>query len=92
MSDLQIITNNQPRFTLDWYELTDSEQKEFDYCSEEDSFIRYRGELIPLCDFTIAPPDLAPWQGYRGDSYFSGVVIRFDQDDGESVICGLALS
>ena len=92
MTDLRIITNHRPRFTIPWWDLTESEKSEFDYCGEEDSFIRYRGELIPLCDFMVAPDSLKPWEGYRGDSFFSAVVIRFDSDDCETVICGLALS
>ena len=93
---IKIITNNVPRNLLSWYELTDAEKSEFDYCGEEDDFVRYRGELIPMCDFTIAPDSLSPWDGIRQDSYFSGVVIRYEKIDGvtfyDSVICGLALS
>ena len=92
MTDMRVITNNQPRFTIDWFDLTDVEKAEFDYCDEQDTFIRYRGETIPLCDFMRAPTDFSPWQGYRADSYFSAVVNRFDHEDCETVICGLALS
>lgn len=92
MTDLRVKTNNQPRPTVGWFDLTDAERAEFDYCDEGDSFIRYRGETIPLCDFMRAPDSMTPWQGYRCDSYFSAVVIRFDHDDLDFAICGLALS
>ena len=97
---MEIITNNQERPILSWWELTDAEREEFDYCGEEDSFIRYRGETIPLCDFMAVDParhapnsfaSLADWHGYRADSYFSAVLLRYT-DDYEGVICGLALS
>ena len=92
MTDMRVITNNQPRFTISWFDLTTAEQSEFDYCDDCDDFIRYRGELIPLCDFMRAPDSMDPWQGYRADSYFSAVVVRFPEDDCETVVCGLALS
>ena len=94
---IKIITNNVPRNLLSWYELTDTEKSEFDYCDDESDFVRYRGELIPICDFMRAPV-LFPgnWDGYRQDSYFSAVVIRYEKIDDviyyDSVICGLMLS
>ncbi len=94
---IKIITNNAPRNLISWYELTDVEKSEFDYCTSEDNFVRYRGELIPICDFTITPDSFpGNWDGYRQDSYFSAVVIRYSEIDGwydyDQVICGLMLS
>ena len=44
----KIITNNATRNVISWYELTDAEKSEFDYCGEEEDFGRDRGELIPM--------------------------------------------
>jgi hypothetical protein len=36
-------------------------------------------------------PTRQGWDGYRSDSYFSGIVVRY-VDDGERVIAGLYLA
>lgn len=54
-------------------------------------FFRYRGELHDLSDFTMlahgAPANLHEeplatmgWQAARADSYFDGLVIRYEDD------------
>lgn len=56
---ITIKTNNQPRAVIYGFELTEKEQKEFDYLdfeSEEGNgvfatFFRYKGELYNLADF-----------------------------------------
>lgn len=70
-----------------------------DCCSE---FFRYKGQVYDLGEFvriepmnkrtnpfTVATEDkeLLKWQGIQTDSYFSGIVIRYT-DDNESVIVG----
>jgi hypothetical protein len=64
------------------------------------SFFRYRGELHDLGEFTAnwgisrdsgLPDALAGWDGYRADSFFSALVVRF-VDDNEGVVVGLMLS
>ena len=66
---------------------------EFDWTDPEDpgSFFKYRGVWRELGEFTLAPDSLAGWDGYHGDTYFSGTVIRV-VDDGDSVVCGTYLS
>ncbi len=105
MSDLRIITNRVPRDVLNWYELTEKERAEFDYLDSEErqaeaNFVRYRGEVYDLGEFERTPNNeparqelnqLAAWDGYRGDSFYSGVVIKYC-DDFERVIVGLYLS
>jgi hypothetical protein len=101
MSDtLTIITNNVPRDVLDGYELTVKERDEFPYVnwqgieegSDSASFFRYKGETYDLGEF-MAPtglPEFNPlcaWGGYRNDSFFSGIVIRY-VDDCERIIVG----
>lgn len=89
---MKIITNNDPRPVLTWYDLTDFEQSNFDYLDSDDaqanaSFVRYRGWVYDLGEFMRAPDDLKPFHGYTSDSAFSGVLCRF-VDHGDSVIMG----
>jgi hypothetical protein len=100
---MRITTNNVPRDLIDAWELSPTEREEFDYLNwdaieaGEDSatFFRYRGQLYDLGEFTrwdgpeFSP--LAKWDGYRADSFYSALVIRF-VDDHERVVVGLALS
>ena len=103
---MQIITNHVPRFVVDAYELSPAERAEFDYLDwpaierGEDSatFVRYKGELHDLGEFLTTSElsrgaghhDLSGWHGYRSDSFFSGLVVRFVDD--ESVIVGRYLA
>lgn len=67
---------------------------------ESASFFRYRGELHDLGEFTTdygitrgagLPGELAGWDAYRSDSFFSALVVRV-VEDGERVIVGMVLS
>jgi hypothetical protein len=99
----KVITNNVPRDVIDASELTADERADFDYLdwpAIEDgrasaSFLRYRGELYDLSEFEVWDNPMSPtrqgWDGYRSDSYFSGIVVRF-VDDAERVVAGLYLA
>ena len=96
---LKIVCNNQARDVLHWWNLADKERAEFDYLDTDDkqseaSFMRYRGWVYDLSEFmridkAIAPhPQRPGWErfdGHHGDSYFSGVLIRYTNDF-ESVV------
>lgn len=104
MSDsMTIRTNHVPRDIIEGFQLTADERAEFDYIDwqavndgrESASFFRYRGDLYDLGEFVVwdnpASPTRAGWDGFRSDSFFSGLVVRY-VDDHERVIVGLALS
>ena len=103
MSEMRIITNNVPRDIIDAWELSADEREEFDYLdwaaieqgNDSASFFRYRGQLYDLSEFTVwdnpASPTRGKWDGFRSDSYFSAIVVRY-VDDCERVVVGLALS
>ena len=87
---MKIITNNQPRQLLYWEELTEKEQGEFDYLTPEDTtnqFVRYKGWVYDVHDMMAVRAETLPadsflrkWHGYVGDSYFSGVVLKWTVD------------
>lgn len=95
MGHLTIRTNNQPRDILYWHELTEKEQADFDYLDsderqEQANFVRYRGNVYDLGEFMRVPSgadEMAKWHGYHGDSYFSGILVQWT-DDNERVIMG----
>ena len=91
---MRIITNSQPRPIVTRHEVpAEVLSREFNWTDPADpgAFFKYRGVWHELGEFARAPESLAGWDGFHGDRYFSGVVIRL-ADDGESVVCGLALS
>ena len=81
--------------TLQWHQLTKKEQKEFDYLDTYEKqcqaiFVRYRKVVYDLGDFCIIDKNIAPhpqrpeWEkydGYRGDSFFSGVLMKVVEDE-----------
>lgn len=96
MTALTIICNNVPRDIVDAWELTVAERDEFDYLDWEKieagedsaSFVRYKGDLIDLGDlerWTHAPITYmqAEFDAYRSDSFFSGLLFRYVEEDGD---------
>ena len=93
---MKIVTNNQPRDILSWYDLTPAEQKEFDYLEDgEGSFFRYKNWVYDLGEFMHIGANIAPhpqrdgwenWHGYASDSYFSGVLIRYTSDCDQVIV------
>ena len=80
---MHITTNHQWRdFTyrtdVPAHVLTD----QFDWLDSEtsDGFFQYRGCWYHLTEFTVAPASLTPWDGYKGDSYSSGILIQVSRD------------
>ena len=88
---MKIVTNNQPRDIISWYDLTPAEQKAFDYLEEgEGSFFRYKGWVYDLGG-AMRIEGVADWQGCYGETAFSGVLVRYTSDC-ERVIVGMYFS
>ena len=94
---MKIITNHHYRPILHWDQLTEAEQ-DLRYGMydgiEESSFFEYRDCLYDLNDFmrnTDNSPFSNDWDGYHNDSFFSAVLVKYD-DSCEAVKVGLALS
>ena len=92
---MKITTNNNWRLFLNFDELTAAEQSGFDWMNEEEqecgSFFRYRCAVYSLSDFMVlgrhgsaAPKEFNGWDGYASDSFFSGVLIKVDEDFGDT--------
>ena len=90
MNNIKIITNNKPRQLIYGYELTDKQKQDFDYIEDIDShdFVKYKNNIYDLSGFMrIESIDsLKDWHGYISDSYFSGTLVKYIDDD--SVIMG----
>lgn len=87
MMAVTIRTNNQPRLLLDWDQLTQREQSQFDYLDEDErigrDFVRYRGYAYDIGEFMPAKGiGMTGWCGYSSDSFFSGVLFKFDRSSG----------
>lgn len=73
--------------------------------SDSASFFRYRGELYDIGEFSrIIPhgsnrlhpmecdnPEFAGWHGYASDSFFSGILVKYVDDD-KRIVVGMYLS
>ena len=90
---MDVSTNNKSRLLLSWYELSEKEKRQFDYLDSDcsNSFVRYKGDVYDLGEFSKWTFNNI-WDGYLGDTYFSGIVFRFakegDRKDYDRVIVG----
>ena len=93
---MNIITNNRPRMLLTWAELPEGiGESEFDYVDDADRyaprFFNYKGAWHDAFEFEYISdqPCYAPlrgWVAVQTDSFFSGIVLRWFDD--EFVIVG----
>jgi len=87
---MEIVTNKRPRLLLDFDQLTEREQRDFDHDdAETGSYVRYKGKIYSLDEFAVAPENLRKrgWDGVVSDSHFSGVLIRLgEHDDPDRVV------
>lgn len=98
---MNITTNNVPRDLLYLSDFSSSDQtkirNQYDWMDAEDleckfGFFKYRGCFYHLQDFmrvaNEATGDLVGWDGYAGDSFFSGTLIKLVDNNCEQVIVG----
>ena len=98
-----ITTNHHEYPVIFGFELTPKEREEFDYIDWDAvmegrrvaEFVRYKGRLYDLGDTEgVSSEQLAGWDAYVADSFFSGVVFRWPRLgvsgvlDMEHVVCG----
>ncbi len=96
---LTVRTNGKPRPLLGGPDLTDKELEKFNYLTEDEQacwrFVRYRGQVYDLHEFSASNrkatgTELKKWDGFKSDSFFSGVVVRYKDDD--TVVMGTYFS
>ena len=83
---MNIVTNNHERkFCGRWEVPASVLNDQFDYLTgDEGTFCKYRGVWYSRDLFVSGGPE--GYDGYHGDSYFSGVAIKLDADgDGYKV-------
>ena len=87
---MNITTNYHWRSLMYGYDLPASAREDFDFIQDLDSasFIHYRGQYYAFCEIfridsvmRLHAPELNGWCAYQSDSFFSGIVIRFSDDD-----------
>ena len=102
-SQVEVQTNNQLRQMLDFHELPEQVRAdEFDYVDENEGFARffkYKDQYYDAHEFMAInhsrealPEAFKGWSGYQSDSAFSGVLIKFVDNDLENVIVGTYFS
>ena len=93
---MNIITNRIPRPLQCLSDLPEKAQKDFNYieCAHQPRLVQYKGVWYDVWDSMTCPGAEAPeatrhlfsgWDGYISDSYFSGVLFKFADED--RVIC-----
>lgn len=98
---VKITTNHHQRELISSSELPEKAREQFDYITTEEfdehlrpRFVKYRDWWYDTSDVErVTSPDLAGWDGYASDSYWSGIVIKWGHDwsgqpDHEAVIIG----
>lgn len=92
---MKIKTNNVPRLLSYWHDVPEKVQKDqFDYLTEEDAngrdFVQYKGLWYDMGEFMAVdnsgPLGAGGWQGVESQSYFHGVLIKYDEFDMDRVI------
>ena len=91
MNKITIRTNNQYRPLLSWDELTEKEQKEFDYINNPDEetgldFFRYKKDAYYLGNFFRLEKNNF-WSGGMSFTAFSGLYVKLS-NCGEGVMIG----
>jgi len=97
---LTIITNYHWHDLLSVAELPKSKQSDFDYIESDERhslrIVKYKGMYSDVSEFMriseYAPEPFKKWQGYSSDSFFSGLLVRYDEDNYERVQIALYLS
>lgn len=86
---MQIVTNNKPRPMVALWELPEKVQKDFDYVLPDDTsyrFVKYKGHWMDCFDMQSISREqgfsqFSGWHGIASDTFFSGVLVRFVNDN-----------
>ena len=93
---MKIITNRIPRPLLPLTDLPKGATRDFQYIEDPHEYrlVQYKGEWYDVYDSMTCPGAVATddtrhafagWDGYISDSFFSGVLFKFADED--CVVC-----
>ena len=92
---LTILTNNQPRELVCYFDVPKEKRSDFDYIEENDRYTArlapYKGEFYDVddCEPVGNIEHFNDWHGYFSETFFSGVLFRYVPDtDYEEVVMG----
>ena len=81
---IEIYGNGHIRDLINYWELMPKEIRQFDWIDDPDygyTFFRYKGWTYCTADFPriekYAPEWMQEFDGYSGDSFFSGVLVKY---------------
>lgn len=83
---MKVRTDHKWKLLKYGYELSKKQRKQFDYLSDEEfdthNFVKYRNSYYDVNEFMRVPKhsDMPGWDGYHGETYFSGIVIKLSSD------------
>ena len=91
--EIEITSTMKEKLMIFGYQLTDKEKRDYDYMEDIDSadFFRYCKRLYAIDDFMNLDAKGAMsmngyWHGYKGDSYFSGIVVHICGDSDRVIV------
>ena len=91
--EIQITSTMKEKLMISGYQLTDKEKRDYDYMEDIDSadFFRYCKRLYAIDDFMNLDAKGAMsmngyWHGYKGDSYFSGILVHICGDSDRVIV------
>lgn len=90
--NVEVYGNNHNVPLVYWWELTGKEKKEFDYIDDpEDNFtgFRYKGNVYDMGDImrveSHGPNWMKNFHGYTNDTFFSGILIKYNDEDNDYI-------
>jgi len=86
---MKITSNYHKRLFLFGYEVPEEIHEDYDHLPEDehgDNWIKYNENYYHISDFMKYDDEF--WNGYVGDSFFSGVLIHIDDEDTETYVIG----
>jgi hypothetical protein len=89
---ITVTTNNNARPLVSWHDIPETSRGWFDYLDDferlESRLVSYRGDYYDVFDMlrATAPLSASGWHGYSSETYFSGIVVRLNDDDDTVVI------
>lgn len=94
---MEIVTNHKYRYISYFCELDPKVQAEFDYLDPDEdasvAFVKYKGYWYDLSGFMrVSNECFKDWDGYDTDSFFSAVLVKYNDFDSEQVMMATCFS